>query len=126
MNRLTVYRYLTRYPYGHSRSDTLFTVPLADSKIFDWPRRFFELVRTNPAPNSTSSYRGPSFQDLTSALNEPSQIIINECCVPVRFVFHEFGKVCEVDTVCTHPFIFVQSEYCVSMFTHIQVSVIIK
>ena len=33
MNRLSVYRYLTRYPYGHSGSDRLFTVPLPDSNI---------------------------------------------------------------------------------------------
>ena len=33
MNRLTVYSYLTRYPYGHSGSGKLFTIPLPDSNI---------------------------------------------------------------------------------------------
>ncbi len=43
MNRLAVYSYLTRYPYGHTRSDRLFTVPLLDTKIPDkmrcWTRQ---------------------------------------------------------------------------------------
>ncbi len=33
MNRPAIYSYLTRYPYGHSGSDRLSTVPLPDSNI---------------------------------------------------------------------------------------------
>ncbi len=33
MNRLAVYSYLTRYPYGHTWFDRVFTAPLPDINI---------------------------------------------------------------------------------------------
>ncbi len=32
MNRLAVYSYLTRYPYGHARCGRLFTEPLPENR----------------------------------------------------------------------------------------------
>ena len=74
MNRLAVYSYLTRYPYGHTGSGRLFTVPLAEKSRIPGSIHVSEPdeLRTNPPD---SSYRGPPFQDLTPALNEPSQIM---------------------------------------------------
>ncbi len=34
MNRLAVYSYLTRYPYGHTGPGRLFTEPLPDNDFF--------------------------------------------------------------------------------------------
>ena len=64
MNRLTVYSYLIRYIYGPVGGYSL--------KLFHKPAKN-AIVYSRCFPPTTTP--GLSFQDLTSALNQPSQII---------------------------------------------------
>ena len=87
INRLAVYSYLTRYTYRHSASDRLFTKPLSGNgycllERFPGQRQEQYTPSSEQARNpdkhdsssSSSSYRGPPFQDLTSD-NQRQEVI---------------------------------------------------
>ncbi len=88
MNRLAVYSYLTRYPYGHSGSDRLFTVPLPDSNVsVKMISHEAFMAKLNCQQNWSITFSGQGWtnghmdkQDRLSkiwrrAVNSPSQII---------------------------------------------------
>ncbi len=85
MNRLTVYSYLTRFNNGNTMYGKLFAEPMSEnlkpsnSRCQTTWKSGLKILLTSadkprtqdPAASSSSSYRGPSSQALTSALNEP-------------------------------------------------------